>query len=331
MTERKISAILISYDIVISAAAMTERNLERIRQAAPEADVVVIKDKDDWETKAKGLAPKADVAFGLLPLARYGELPNLRWMQQAFAGADWIFNFPPVLEKDFILTTASGVHAIPISEHILAMMFALSRGIPESITKQQEHRWKRLNKVVEIDSATIGIIGLGKIGEKMAEKAKGLNMRVLATRRNPQRTSPYVDQMFGPDGLAEVLSQSDWVVITAAMTPETNGLIGENELKLMKKSACIINIARGAIIREKALIQALQEGRIAGAGLDVFETEPLPADSPLWDMKNVIITGHYAGVTPHYFDRVMDIFVENLRRYRQGEPLLNVVDKKLGY
>ncbi|MBN1383026.1 MAG: D-2-hydroxyacid dehydrogenase [Deltaproteobacteria bacterium] len=325
------STILVMYDIAINDFTLTRQNLERIRQAAPQANVIVVKNKEDWERKVKDLAAQVEVSFGLLPIARYSELPNLRWMQQTFAGADWIFNYPVVIEKDFTLTTASGVHAIPISEHILALMFALARDIPYSITKQHERQWKRRGKVVEIDGSTMGIIGLGKIGEKTAEKAKGVNMRVLATRRNPERPSLYVDQMYGPDGLAEVLSQSDWVVVTAAMTPETNSLIGENELKLMKKSAYIINIARGAVIREQDLIKALQEGRIAGAGLDVFETEPLPEDSPLWDMKNVIITGHYAGFTPFYFDRVIDIFLENLRRYQENEPLMNVVDKKLGY
>jgi phosphoglycerate dehydrogenase-like enzyme len=331
MPKQTIRKILVMYDIAINDFTMTADNIGRIRQAAPQADVVVIKDKGDWEKQPPGFAADAEIAFGLLPVARYPELHSLRWMQQTFAGADWIFNYPQVLEKDFTLTTASGVHAIPISEHILALMLALARDIPYAVTKQQEHQWKRRGKVFELDGATMGIIGLGKIGEKTAQKAKGLNMHVLATRRNPARSSPYVDAMFGPDGLQEVLSQSDWVVIAAAMTSETSGLIGEDELKWMKPSACIINIARGSIIREAALIRALQDGRIAGAGLDVFETEPLPADSPLWDMKNVIITGHYAGITPLYFDRVMAIFLENLQRYEQGEPLMNVVDKALGY
>jgi phosphoglycerate dehydrogenase-like enzyme len=331
MQKHNIRNILIMHDMAINAFTLTKENLERIQKAVPQAEIIVVKDKEDWQKRAAAAAAEIEVVFGLLPIARYQELPKLQWMQQTFAGADWIFNYPQVVEKDFTLTTASGVHAIPISEHILALMLALARDIPYSITKQHEHQWKRRGKVAEIDGATMGIIGLGKIGEKTAEKAKGLNMKVLATRRNPERSSPHVDRMYGPDGLNEVLSQSDWAVVTAAMTPETNGLIGEKELKLMKKTAHVINIARGSIIQEKALIQALQEGWIAGAGLDVFETEPLPEDSPLWDMKNVIITGHYAGMTPYYFDRVMDIFLENLRRYQQGEPLMNIVNKKLGY
>jgi phosphoglycerate dehydrogenase-like enzyme len=177
----------------------------------------------------------------------------------------------------------------------------------------------------------MGLIGLGAVGEKTAQKAKGLNMRVLGVRRHPGRSTPWIDRVYEPENLMEMLPQADWVVITAPLTPETKGMIGERELRALKKSACIINISRGPVIQEQALIQALREGWIAGAGLDVFEEEPLPDSSLLWDMENVIITGHYAGGTPHFLDRLMEIFLENLRRYQTGEPLFNVVDKRLGY
>ncbi len=331
MKERKIGTLVIPHGISINPVTLNEQTLEKIRQAAPEAELVIIKNKEEWEGKADALIAKTEVVFGRLPFARISELPNLRWIQQDFAGSDWLQNFPDLIEKDFILTNASGVHAIPIAEHILAMMLALARDFPYSFRKQGKHQWGRRGRVIELDGATLGVIGLGKIGEKTAEKAKGLNMKVLAIRRNPERSSPYVDRMFGSEGLKELLSQSDWVVIAAPMTPETKGMIGETELKSMKKSAYIINIARGSIIQESVLIKALQEGWIAGAGLDVFEKEPLPEDSPLWAMENVILTGHFAGSTPFYFDRVLEIFLENLRRYREGEPLINVVDKRRGY
>ncbi len=331
MKEHKISTIIIPYGLFINAVTLNDKTLERIKQAAPEAELIIIKDKQEWENQINEFAVKAEVVFGMLAPDRFRELPNLRWVQQDFAGTDWLLNFPDIIEKDFILTNASGVHAIPIAEHILGLMLALSRDIHLSVRKQGLHQWMRSERVVELDSSTLGVIGLGKIGEKTAEKAKGLNMRVLAVRRNPERSSPYVDRMYGTEGLMDLLSQSDWVLIAAPLTPETKGMIGEKELKGMKKSARIINIARGSIIQEKALIKALQEGWIAGAGLDVFETEPLPQDSPLWAMENVIITGHYAGSTPFYFDRVMEIFLENLRRYQCGEALINQVDKQQGY
>ncbi len=174
-------------------------------------------------------------------------------------------------------------------------------------------------------------MGLGAIGAKTAEKARGLGMRVLGLRRNPAKSCAYVERMYGPDGLGELLAQSDWVVLAAALTPETKHLIGEKELRRMKPSAYLINIARGSVIDEAMLVRALQEEWIAGAGLDVFEREPLPSDSPLWDMRNVVITPHFAGMTPHYSDRVIEIFCDNLQRYRSGEPLRNVVDKELAY
>jgi phosphoglycerate dehydrogenase-like enzyme len=238
---------------------------------------------------------------------------------------------PRIANSDMILTNASGVHAIPISEHILALMFALSRSLQIHIRSQIDGKWERRGRVQELDGATMGLVGVGAIGEKTAEKAKALNMKVLGLRRHPERISPFVDRMFGPEHLHEMLSLSDWVVVTAAMTSETRGMIGEAEFNMMKPTGFIINIARGPIIEEKAMIQRLKEKKIAGAGLDVFETEPLPEDSPLWQMKNVIITPHSAGGTPKYMERLLDIFIQNLRRYQEGEPLINVVDKHLGY
>jgi phosphoglycerate dehydrogenase-like enzyme len=313
----KIATIIIPYGMFVNERTLNDQTLIKIKQAAPGADLMVIKDKADWESKIQEMAPKAEVVFGRLSPKRFLELPCLRWVQQDFAGTDWLSNYPDIIEKDFILTNASGVHAIPIAEHILAMMLALARDLPYSMRKQHEAQWTRRGKVIELEGTTLGVIGLGKIGEKTAEKAKGLNMKVLAIRRHPERLSPHVDRMLGPEGLEDLLSQSDWVVIAAPMTAETKGMI--------------VNIARGAVIQEKYLIQALQEGWIAGAGLDVFEIEPLPQDSPLWNMENVIITGHYAGSTPFYFSRVMEIFLENLKRYQTGEPLINVVDKQRGY
>jgi len=272
-----------------------------------------------------------EVFLGFSLDAWIDKLPNLKWAQLASAGVDRVLKSTAVMKRDVILTNASGVHAIPISEHILSFMFAFARNLPRHMRSQVAGKWERLAEIKELEGTTVGLIGVGKIGEKTAEKAKALNMKVLGVRRNPQRTSSFVDRMYGPEGLHKVLARSDWVVVAAVGTAETHGLIGEPELAVMKKSAVVINIARGSVIQEKALIQALQENRIAGAGLDVFEKEPLSESSPLWQMPNVIITPHVAGGTPHYVDRLIDIFVENLKRYQAGDPLINVVDKELGY
>ena len=331
MTRKKIKGIAILYGMILNDFTLTEETIGRIKNAAPDTEISIIKDKDDWDQKKTSIAEDIEVIFGLRPAQWFREMPNLRWVQQTGAGANWLLDMPEVAASDLILTNASGVHAIPIAEHILALMFAFCRGLHLNIRSQMTKEWKRGGRVSELDSSTLGVVGVGKIGEKTAEKAKGLNMKVLGVRRNPERESPYVDQMFGPDRLLEMLPECDWVAITAAMTTETAGMFGETELKAMKNTSVIINIARGSVIQEPVLIKALQESWIAGAGLDVFEQEPLPESSPLWEMSNVIATPHYSGATPYYVDRLLEIFIENLRRYQAGEPLINIVDKTLGY
>ncbi|MBU2644455.1 D-2-hydroxyacid dehydrogenase [bacterium] len=331
MKQKKINGIGIFYNFIMREETFTERHMSLIRDAAPGAEVLTVKNSDAWTESMAATSSNCEVFFGLRVDEWIEKLPNLHWAQLASAGVDWVLKSPVVVERDVILTNASGVHAIPIAEHVLALVFAFSRNINQHIRSQVQGKWDRRSSITEIEGTTLGLIGVGKIGEKTAEKARALNMKVVGVRRNPDQSSPHVEKMFGPNQLHDMLALCDWVVVAAAGTAETNGLIGEAELGVMKQNAVIINIARGSLIQEKALIQALQEKRIAGAGLDVFETEPLPADSPLWEMPNVIITPHVAGGTPYYIDRLVDIFVENLKRYQAGEPLINVVDKTLGY
>lgn len=273
-----------------------------------------------------------EIAAGWLPFDLLSRMPNLRWVQQWGAGADWLLRHPEAAEADFVLTNASGVHAIPISEHILALLFAFARRLHKAMRAQLRHEWETSwEGLFELAGQTLLLIGVGAIGERTAQMASGLGMRVLGVRRHPAIGVPSVQAMFGPDRLLELLPQADFVVLTVPLTSETRGMIGEPELRAMKPTAYLINTGRGGAVQEPALIRALREGWIAGAGLDVFEAEPLPKDSPLWGMENVIITSHYAGATPRYHERAMAIFLDNLRRYRAGEPLRNVVDKRLGY
>ena len=321
---------------ILIVRKLEARHLEAIQKAAPKANLIFTKDRKELLDKIDEYMPSVEVVLMspsldaiLVPPVLRG--PRLRWIQQVSAGANWLMDYPEVVQSNLLITNASGIHGIPISEHILAFMLILARDFQRSLQEQIKHHWNKDHPATELERTTVGIIGVGHIGEKTAEKAKAFHMRVLGVRRNPSRSSPWVDQMFGSDRLLEMLPQVDWVVITAALTQETKGIIGERELKAMKKSAYLINAARGSIIQEKALIKALREGWIAGAGLDVFEEEPLPADSPLWDMENVIITSHYAGLSSKYNDRLTEIFTENLRRYQAGEPLINLLDKRLGY
>lgn len=331
MNSRKINTIAIVYGLVLNEHTVTEQVLDRIRIAAPGSKIAIIKNREDWNAKSSEIAGDVDVVFGLRPAAKYTEMPNMRWGQQTGAGANWLFDMPEVADSDLIITNASGVHAIPISEHIMALMLSLSRKIHTYVKSQAMHKWDRRGRLIELEGSTMGLVGVGEIGKKTAEKGAAFSMRVLGLRRNPERSDPNVDRMYGPGDLNKMLPECDWVVITTALTSETKGMIGEAEFRAMKESAYIINIARGPIIQEDMLVKALQEGWIAGAGLDVFEQEPLPPDSPLWEMNNVVITPHIAGATPFYVDRLIEIFTENLRRYQAGEPLMNVVDKKLGY
>lgn len=331
MTGKKINGIAVFYNFIIREDTFSEAHLQRIKDAAPEADIVLIKSPETWNDDLARKCAGFDVFLGIFLNNWIDKLPGLKWAQLASAGVDWVLKSPEVVNSDVTLTNASGVHAIPLSEHILSLLFAFGRNLDHHMRSQFEGKWERRTDITEMEGTTLGLIGVGKIGEKTAEKAKALNMKVLGLRRNPDRTSPFVDRMYGPDQLKEMLPLCDWVVITAAGTPETDGMIGEAELSVMKQSAVIINIARGSLIRENDLIKALKEGHIAGAGLDVFEKEPLPEDSPLWQLPNVIITPHVAGGTPYYVDRLLDIFIENLKRYQAGDALINVVDKTLGY
>jgi len=325
MSARSIDTLVVAYDLLDAA------QLERIRGAAPGARVVVAPSGDDWDRVKCEVAARVEVFLGFAPVRDLPLLPKLAWVQQPGAGADWLMHAPAFRDSAILLTNASGVHAIPIAEHVLALMFALSRRIHRFVRAQRDHEWRPRGRLGELDGATIGIVGLGSIGAKTAEKARGLNMRVLGLRRDPSRPCPHVERLFGPDQLHAMLPEVDWLVLAAALTPETTHLMGEREFAAMKERAYLINVGRGALVDEPALIRALRDGQIGGAGLDVFEREPLPADSPLWDMGNVVLTPHFAGATPHYAQRVTDIFVENLRRFQAGEPLVNQVDKRLAY
>jgi phosphoglycerate dehydrogenase-like enzyme len=308
---------------------ITDTHLTKINQTAPDKKLLLTQDRDEIEANAECV----EIAAGWVPRDLLIKFQNLRWFQQWGAGADWLLDYPDLRGKDFILTNASGVHAIPISEHIFAFLLAFARNLPTAVKAQSKGEWLRHQSfnVFELSGKTMLLIGVGAIGKYTAQIASGLGMRVLGVRRNPSISMSQVESMFGPDQLVDVLPQADFVVLTIPLTTETKGMIGETELRAMKDTAYIINIGRGGTIQETALYQALKDGWIAGAGLDVFETEPLPDGSPLWELDNLIITPHYSGMTPQYTERVLAIFLDNLERYQAGDPLNNVVEKNLGY
>jgi len=258
----------------------------------------------------------------------YLAAPRLKWVHALSAGVEGL-TCPEIQASDTILTNSKGIHGIPVSEHVFSLMLAFTRGLNLLFRRQLDKKWDRV-PTDEIHEKTIGIVGLGSIGREIAKKAKGLGMEVVATKQE-MTTEIFVDKLYNPEQLHEMLAVCDFVVVALPLTEKTAGLFTLEEFKAMKPTAYFFNIARGAIVREADLTIALQLGIIKGAGLDVFEAEPLPADSPLWAMDNVIITPHLAAISPCYLDRAVKLFVDNLTRYTQNREMFNIVDKKKGY
>lgn len=251
--------------------------------------------------------------------------PNLKWIQLSSAGFEHLDE--SILRSDIEITNSSGVHGISIAEHILMLMLMFLRKAQHLLNSKNHHQWKPYIPV-ELRGRTIVIIGMGHLGLEVANMARALGMNILATDIiYPSLTKGVagIEVMSPPHLIHEMLSKSDFVVITVPQTKQTEALIGENELKSMKRSAYIINVSRGPIIDEGALVKALEEGWISGAGLDVFNTEPLPPDNKLWDLPNVIISPHIAGSSDQHDKRLTDLVCTNIMRYLNGEHLLNIV------
>mgnify|MGYP001164641051 FL=1 len=274
----------------------------------------------------------AEVVLGGVSRDEFKRAKNLKWIQTTGAGVDSLL-YPEIIESDVIITNASGVHPIPIAEHTFALILAITRGLIKSFEGKIRKTWFHNEAYTdEIHGKTIGIIGYGRIGQGIATVAKGFGMKIIALKRNTGKEVEVIpDELLGRDSIDKLLTESDIVVIIVPLTKDTYHMIGERELKLMKPTGILINVARGKVVDERALIRALKEKWILGAGLDVFETEPLPPDSELWELDNVVITPHIAGLNPYYTDRLLDIFIKNLKAYPDVSRMINVVDKKLGY
>jgi phosphoglycerate dehydrogenase-like enzyme len=283
------------------------------------------------------------------PLPPPEQAPLLRWVQLYSAGPDPVVSHP-LFRSQVTFTTASGIHATNMAEYVLAMVLAWFHQLPQLLTWQRQGQWpsnsERSSLLIPEDlrGKTIGIVGYGSIGRHIARVASAFGMHVLAMKRSAQRSDsgfqfPDVgdpegvlpDRYYTPDQLHAMLNESDIVVIAVPLTPQTHELFDEAAFQAMKSTAFLVNIARGGVCKETALIDALEQQRIAGAALDVFHQEPLPSDHPLWHLPNTFISPHIAGLTPDYSERTAMIFEENLHHYLAGEPLSNVVDKTQGY
>jgi phosphoglycerate dehydrogenase-like enzyme len=310
---------------VLVTGQFSPENQERMRQAVPGVEVRFAPKLADGEN---GLAQVEAIA-GTIKATHLAGAPRLKWVHSWAAGADNDL-FPEMLASPVVLTSSAGNGAIPLAEHSMLLMLMLNRDVPRWMRAQANKTWERFTHP-ELNGLTLGIVGLGNSGSDLALKAQAFHMRVLGLRRNPDRAVPGVDEMFSTERFHEFLGQSDFVVVTTPSTPETLGMFDAAAFRAMKPSAYFICISRGGIADDEALLTALRDGSIAGAGLDAHGIEPLPQDSPFWSLPNVIITPHNGATTPATAQRSVDIFIDNLTRYVAGQPLRNVVDKTAGY
>lgn len=321
---------------VVSTFPFTPASQQALKEAAATESVVVT-----TSDELSAYLPEAEIlCSNTIPTNWHALALRLRWLQFPGAGVD---SLRPTGLLDagsgVIVTSAAGIHAKIISEYVFGSMLMFNWNWPQMVRLQDGHVWARSAIWYnlggrELEGQTLGIVGLGHIGRRIAQLGRAFDMRVLGTRRSIHAQGdqdPHVDQILPPEQLHELLRQSDYVVISVPLTPETEKLIGEAELRAMRHNAYLVNIARGGIIDEQALVRALREGWIAGAGLDVTEEEPLPPESPLYAMPNVILTPHIAGNSVHYETRLAVLFADNLRRYRAGQPLQNQYVPSRGY
>jgi phosphoglycerate dehydrogenase-like enzyme len=307
---------------------------EKLTQEFPQLEIVHLDSYDGAEDHLR----QSEIVFTIsLRPDQLAAAINLRWIHAPTAAVHQ-FLFPELVNSNVLLTNSTEVHGPVVAEHVMALVFALAKKIPQAVRFQekrvwaQEKMWNASPHQREVAGATLGLIGLGSIGLRVARMASALGMRVMAVREHVEKGTPEgVNAVFAPAALNDMLGQSDFVVIAAPLTPETRGLMNASRLAAMKPDAYLINVGRGPQVDEIALADALRNRRIAGAALDVFEQEPLPPDSRLWDLENLLITPHNGSITDKLWPRHYKLFSENLRRYLTHQPLLFPVDKRKGY
>lgn len=315
----------------------------QLNNISPRLKITVVKTR-----KVEEIAPeiwqRAEVLYTNMVLPLPEQAPNLRWLQFHWTGIDHTINHPLMKKPGLVITNLSGVGASPMAEYAVMMALTLGHRLPELIAHQKRaewprERWERFSPR-EIRGSTVGIVGYGSVGRQIARLMHSFGATILATKRDvlhPADTGftpeglgdpegNFVFRLYPPQALKSMLKACDFVIITLPLTPETRNLIGVNELAVLKPTAFVIDVSRGGILDHAALYVALRDQKIAGAGLDVFPEEPLPADHPLWKLPNVLLTPHISGDTPYYDERAVAFFAENLLRYLSGLPLYNRVD-----
>jgi len=308
---------------------ISDRQREFITKVAPTATIVCT----DLDHAAEQIGDaEILVAWGINPIQPfYAQAKNVRWIHALTAGVESLL-FPETQNSPVLISNSKGIHGIPMAEHVLGLMLSFTRRLNLFHQQQTQHLWKRpsIDDLHEINDKTIAVVGLGSIGHEIAKKAKAMDMIVIAAKREMTQ-EPFVDRLYRPEQLLEMLSQADFVVVTLPLTDSTKNLFGREQFAAMKTTAYFINVSRGGVVQEDQLIEALKENKIAGAGLDVFAQEPLPESSPLWDLPNVIVTPHLSAISPVYLDRALQLFAQNLARYIDGKSPSTLIDKERGY
>jgi phosphoglycerate dehydrogenase-like enzyme len=312
---------------------LPREHVEAVERAVPQAEILSPASREEADT---ALAD-ADAVLGFLVRpSNLARAPRLRWIHSTAASVTGVL-FPELVASDVVVTNARGLHADAMAEHTLGVMLAFARRLHVARDAQARATWaqERIGSetpaIASLAGSTLGLVGLGAIGSAIAQRARALGMRVLAVRRRPTRDPAPADEQWPVGRLNDMLPIVDWLVIAAPHTPETQRMIGQAELMRLRPTARLVNLGRGAIVDQAALIDALREGRLAGAALDVFEEEPLPVDSPLWSTPGVVVSAHMSGDVTGWRDVLARQFVANAERWLQGEPLENVVDTALGY
>lgn len=310
-----------------------EHRVDELRREFPELRIVFVKAADDLAREIVD----ADIAYLYrITLELFNAARQLRWVHIPSAGVDQLL-IPEVLASNIVITNSSGGNSIAVAEQVIGYMLAFTRRLVDAVLYQKEKVWSSgliwssEPPLEELYGKTLGIVGLGSIGKEVARRAGAFGMRVLATRKDVSKGGEHIDLLLPADKPHDLLEASDFVLLSLPLTKLGGQVLGAEELRRMKKTAFLINISRGRLVDEEALIKALGDKQLAGAALDVFRKEPLSPESPLWNMPNVIITPHNAGLSVRLWDHLIELFKENVKKFLRGEPLRNVVDKQLGY
>ncbi len=310
---------------VLIASEISQEVADMLQDAPPEMEINFLPEGESLSDHLSDV----EILYGRVSESAFPHATSLQWVMQPFVGVEGSM-YPAFKESAITLVNSKRLYGPQLAEHAFALLLALTRGINTQLDLMREKEWKWL-PCVEVSGMTMGVLGLGGIGRAVAQRAKAFDFNVIAVDPEPMEKPDTVDELGQLDWLPEFLSRSDVLTVCCPITPETHKLLSHAEFDALPDGSYLVNVSRGRVIDEDALIAALERGKLAGAGLDVTYTEPCPPDNPLWTFPNVILTSHTAGASQNIAKRAMELFVENMHRYVNGEPLINVVDKEKGY